>query len=262
MSRKLSLVPFVFFLLISASHPGSFAQQAPAGNAAQPEADAPPQIIMQPSSLTITAPAVATFSVYANSTLPMTVQWYKRGVLINGATDWTYVTAETTIADNGAKFYAIVKNSAGSTKSANAVLTVKAPTLSGTSPIVGEWSGTATIRNANSTPSTANVTVAFSQTSYSLTGTVVYTDDNGIPNYGVAVASLNGSNLFTAFGDGSTAAVAAGFSTDQLTMNGIGTETDGLGKGTLKISADHKTLTGSATDTSGDSITWTLTRDK
>jgi hypothetical protein len=269
-SQKPSLVPSALLLLLFAAGTQSIAQKntgsAPGGaiaNAAQPETGTPPQIIMQPSSETVTAPAVATFSVFAESILPTTVQWFKNKVAIGGATDWTYTTVETTTADNDAKFTTVVTNSAGSTKSQAAVLTVKAPVISGTLPIVGEWSGTATIRSPGSSAFTSDVTIAFSQTSYSLTGTVVYTDDSGIPNYGVAIASLNGSNLFTVFGDDSdsTVSIAAGFSANTLTMTGSGAGGDGEGSGIFKISSDKKTLTGNGTDTLGDSITWKLTRD-
>ena len=105
---------------------------------------------------------------------------------------------------------------------------------------------------------------AFSQTSYSLTGTVVFTDENGIPTYGVAVASLNGQNLYVGVG-GDAGGIAGGFTTNLLTLNltgalGVGDEEE-FGSATLTVSADHKTLTGTGTDSEGDSITWNLTRD-
>lgn len=57
-------------------------------------------------------------------TAPFTYQWAKNGVSIPGATQSSYVVQSATLADSGT--YAVkVVNSAGSTISDNAVVTVK-----------------------------------------------------------------------------------------------------------------------------------------
>ncbi|MFN8010731.1 MAG: M4 family metallopeptidase [Holophagaceae bacterium] len=94
-----------------------------------------PSITSQPSSVTVTAPATATFSVTASGTAPLAYQWRKNGTAISGATSASYTTPATSSADNGATFSVVVSNSAGSVTSSNAVLTVNssptAPTITG-----------------------------------------------------------------------------------------------------------------------------------
>jgi len=225
---------------------------------------------LQPASQTVTTPGVAQFNASAYSPQgQVTCQWYKNAKAIPGATlCYQYVTEETTTADNGAAFTVIftvtVNGVAVTATSQAAILTIKSSTTSGTYPIVGNWSGTATVTNPASSTLNSQVAAAFSQTSYSLTGTVVFTDENGIPTYGVAVASLNGQNLYVGVG-GDAGGIAGGFTTNLLTLNltgalGVGDEGE-FGSATLTVSADHKTLTGTGTDSEGDSITWNLTRD-
>jgi len=232
----------------------------------------PPVIERQPSSVTVATPGVAEFDIDAYATQPLTCQWYKNGHSIANATScYSYVTEEITTADNGAAFTVIVTETVNgvaiSTTSKTATLTVQGSTPIGTYPIVGSWSGTATITGAGST-STSQVVAAFSQTSYSLTGTMVFTDDNGIPTSGEGIASLNGQNLYMADNDdGAIISIAAGFSSNLLSLNGAAWSADsccgdGGGSGTLTISSDHNTLKGTGTDTVGDTITWTLAREK
>lgn len=75
------------------------------------------------ASLTITEGQGAKITVTASGTAPFTYQWAKNGVLITGATSATYVVASTTPADSGT-YTVVVSNSAGSTTSDNAALTV------------------------------------------------------------------------------------------------------------------------------------------
>ena len=86
----------------------------------------PPGITTQPSSRTVNAGLVATFSVVAAGSAPLTYQWRKNGAAIPGATDSTYTTPATTLADNGANFSVNVSNAFGSVTSNNATLTVTA----------------------------------------------------------------------------------------------------------------------------------------
>ncbi len=64
-----------------------------------------------------------TFSVTAAGTSPFTYQWYKNSAVIAGATAATYTISSVQTTDAG-NYYAIVSNSAGSTTSDTATLTV------------------------------------------------------------------------------------------------------------------------------------------
>ncbi len=83
-----------------------------------------PEILAQPSDQTITSGQSATFSVTASGTAPLAYQWQKNGAPISGATAASYHTPATTAADSGASFAVVVTNSAGSTISSSAKLTV------------------------------------------------------------------------------------------------------------------------------------------
>jgi len=85
-----------------------------------------PSITTQPANQTVNAGQTASFSVVASGTAPLTYQWQKGGVNIGGATSAGYTTPATTLADNSAKFDVVVSNSAGSTTSISATLTVNA----------------------------------------------------------------------------------------------------------------------------------------
>jgi uncharacterized protein (TIGR03437 family) len=89
-----------------------------------------PAITTQPANQTVTLGQMATFTVAATGTLPLTYQWQRNGtnVGINAA---TYTTPATLIADNGAAFTVTITNPAGSVTSAPpAILTVNAfPTI-------------------------------------------------------------------------------------------------------------------------------------
>ena len=231
----------------------------------------------QPASVTVTTPGVAEFNAYAydlSGGPQPAIQWYKNAKPIPGATENQYITEETTTADNGASFTAVFTETVNgvpvTATTQPAILTVKGSTLTGTYPIVGNWSGTATIASPESDTTTLQVVAAFSQNSYSLTGTIIYTDENGIPTYGVAVASLNGQNLYVGASGEGAGGIAGGFSTNLLTLNltgGVaggnisGEDSTEFGSATLTISADHKTLTGTGTDSDGDSMSWNLTRE-
>ena len=104
-------------------------------------ADAPPPpengtqcvaaaLTQQPADASVTAGQNASFSVVATGTSPLTYQWQRNGVAIEGATAATYALA-TTVLDNGAVFRVVVTNCAGSATSNDATLTVasSAPVL-------------------------------------------------------------------------------------------------------------------------------------
>ena len=84
----------------------------------------PPSITTQPVDTTVTVGQTAKFTVTATGTKPLSYQWTKNGVNITGATNPSYTTPPTTLADNGSLFAATVTNSVGSVTSNNATLTV------------------------------------------------------------------------------------------------------------------------------------------
>ncbi len=87
-----------------------------------------PAITLQPVSQTVTPGQTATFSVQATGTAPLTYQWSKGGTVIPNATSASYTTPATTLADNSAAFVLVVTNSAGTSTSSAAVLSVSSTT--------------------------------------------------------------------------------------------------------------------------------------
>jgi hypothetical protein len=82
-----------------------------------------PTISQQPQSASVLAGAAVNFSVVAAGVGPFSYQWQKDATAINGATNSTYSIASATINDTGA-YTVLVGNSAGSTGSQAATLTV------------------------------------------------------------------------------------------------------------------------------------------
>jgi sugar lactone lactonase YvrE len=86
----------------------------------------PPTITQQPADLSVASGQPASFTVAATGTAPLSYQWQRDGVAIEGATAATYTLATTALADSGATFRAVVSNAAGSATSDSATLTVTA----------------------------------------------------------------------------------------------------------------------------------------
>ena len=102
-------------------------------------ANSAPSITSHPANRTVSAGQSASFSVAASGTAPLRYQWQRNGANIASATSATY-TLQTTAADNGATFRAVVSNDFGSATSNAATLTVltnRAPTGSVSSPAAG-----------------------------------------------------------------------------------------------------------------------------
>ena len=90
-----------------------------------PQAPQAPLITAQPSDLTVIAGQPATFSVAANGDAPITYQWRRGGVNIDGATAASYTLVLPQLTDSGSVWSVVVSNAAGSMSSAGATLTVK-----------------------------------------------------------------------------------------------------------------------------------------
>jgi glucose/arabinose dehydrogenase len=76
----------------------------------------------QPANQTILAGQPSTFSVATTGSAPMTFQWQRNGVNIDGATSSSYTIPAVAAADNGATFDLVVKNPAGKATSSTATL--------------------------------------------------------------------------------------------------------------------------------------------
>jgi hypothetical protein len=85
-----------------------------------------PTITTQPTALSVTAGASATFTVAATGN-SLSYQWYRAGVAISGATSATYTIAAAASANAG-NYYVVVSNSAGSATSATVSLSVSTST--------------------------------------------------------------------------------------------------------------------------------------
>lgn len=83
-----------------------------------------PAITIQPENQAVFVGQTATFAITATGTTPLSYQWKRNGVNINGATNSSYTTPEVSSTDNGVKFSCTVSNSAGSVTSNQATLTV------------------------------------------------------------------------------------------------------------------------------------------
>jgi hypothetical protein len=89
-----------------------------------------PTITQQPQNQTVQVGQTAAFSVTAAGTGPLAYQWYyalpgsSSFIALSGATSSSYTTPPVTGSYNGYKYYATVSNSAGTTPSSVATLTV------------------------------------------------------------------------------------------------------------------------------------------
>lgn len=93
-------------------------------NSSTPASRVAPSITTQPASLTVLAGQTATFGVTATGTAPLSYQWQKNGVAINGATSAKYTTPAAMTADSGSRIQVVVSNSVGNVTSHPATLTV------------------------------------------------------------------------------------------------------------------------------------------
>jgi hypothetical protein len=84
-----------------------------------------PTISSQPSGLTVTMGATATFSVSATGTAPLTYQWFMNTVAV-GTNSSTFTIMQTPTSDNGAQIYVTISNTAGTITSHTVTLNVNA----------------------------------------------------------------------------------------------------------------------------------------
>ncbi|MFC0403373.1 discoidin domain-containing protein [Paraburkholderia rhizosphaerae] len=197
-------------------------------------APAAPQIQTQPAAQSVQAGQNATFSVVATGSPTLTYQWLKNGQPIQGATQPVYNTPPATTDDNSSMYSVVVTNSAGTTTSGTATLSVGAATPpkivsqpNGTSVPVGQ-SVTFNVVASGSDPLTYQWTksgVAVGTNSPQLIIPSASNSDSG--DYIVTVSNAAGSVSTTPF----TLAVSGGDNTNLAlgaTASSSPPENDGL----------------------------------
>jgi hypothetical protein len=75
----------------------------------------PVNVLGQPQNITVALPAPATFSVVVEGETPLAIQWYRDDVAIPGANALSYTVSNTSLADSGSKFHAVISNTVGGT---------------------------------------------------------------------------------------------------------------------------------------------------
>ncbi len=108
-------------------------------------------ITKQPQSTSVVLGNIATFTVTATGTAPLTYQWKKNGTNISGATSSSYVIAPATAANAGT-YSVVVNNPAGSVTSNNATLTVISP------PVITKQPQSITVIQGNTATFTVTAT--------------------------------------------------------------------------------------------------------
>lgn len=88
--------------------------------------------ITNPANVNINVGSNAVFTVAVTSSSPYTVQWYRNGATIPGATGLSYTLVNAQLTDSGATFNAVATNAAGDASSLPATLTV-------TSALTAQW---------------------------------------------------------------------------------------------------------------------------
>jgi hypothetical protein len=106
----------------------------------------PPVITSEPSSRAVVVGDTVGFSVFATGDAPFAYQWYRNGLLLNGAATNTYKIASAALSDSGVKFKVVVSNAGGKDTSAEALLTVSSGGGGGTPPLIVVQPGTGKLR--------------------------------------------------------------------------------------------------------------------
>lgn len=185
---------------------------------APPAAATPPTIGSQPASQIVTAGDSVTFSVSVTGSAPFAFQWMKNGTAIAGATSGSMTIASVQLTDAG-NYSVRVTNTAGSSVSASASLTVNSAPSVATLPSIGSQPATQTANVGDS--------VAFS---VSVSGSAPFSYQwlkNGAPISGATSSNLVLSNVQTS----STGAYSV------VISNAVGSVTSGAAQLTVKASA-------------------------
>jgi hypothetical protein len=144
-----------------------------------------PTITTQPLNQTVAAGQMATFSVVASGSIPLSYQWLENAgsgfTSISGANSGSYTTSATTSTNSGTTFKVTVTNSQGSATSNAATLTVSAatPVSIAVTPANSSVAAGSTLQFAAtgtySDQSTANITSSVSWASSNTTAATIST---------------------------------------------------------------------------------------
>jgi len=179
------------FLLLMGGCASTSSNSDPGGSA--------PRITVQPANATVSVGQMATFSVTAAGTAPLSYQWQKNKANISGATAASYTTPATTSGDNGAKFDVVVSNSAGSMTSGTAMLTVNPAGV--------------TLKSIAVTPMSPSI-VAGNTQQFTATGTY---SDNSTKNITTSVTWKSSNTAFATIGTASGLATGVAAGTTEIT---------------------------------------------
>ena len=202
----------------------------------------PPTITAQPVNQSVTVGQMATFTVTATGTAPLSYQWQKNSANITGAGSASYTTPATVATDNGAKFDVIVSNATGSQTSAMATLTVNAAAMAPT---------------ITTQPSNQSVTVGQTATfSVTATGTAPlnYQWQKNSANISGATAS--------SYTTPATATTDNGAKFDVVVSNSAGSKTSSMATLTVSAAAVGPTITAQPTNqtvNAGQTATFSVT---
>jgi uncharacterized repeat protein (TIGR01451 family) len=124
-----------------------------------------PVIISQPTNQMVTVGGMASFSVTASGTAPLSYQWAFNGTNFDGATNTSLTLTNVQFSQAG-DYAVVVTNTYGSVLSSNAVLTVNpaspgVPVITGFNPISGVVGTNVAIFGTNFSPVASNNIVYF-----------------------------------------------------------------------------------------------------
>ena len=227
-------------------------------------------VTVRAASAGIVAGNPVTLSVAVNGTAPFTYQWYKDGAVLTGSTNSTYVISSF-LAANVGTYSTVIANSAGSTTSDNAVLTLSAaPVAFTTQPSSQTVTSGATVTFTAAASGTPTPTyqwqkggVAISgatSASYSIVGVtsgsagsyaVVATNSAGSVTSSSAVLTVNVAPAFTTQPTSHTVTVG-GSVTFTAAASGTPTPTYQWQKGGVNISGATGTSYSIASTVTGD----------
>jgi hypothetical protein len=169
--KPLIFLTFLFALIGALTQSGCVGLSSATSSSNATDPSRAPSITNQLVSQTVSTGLIATFSVTAAGTAPLSYQWMKNGTAISGATSASYTTPTTTISDSGSLFTVVVSNSAGSVTSNTATLTVNSTPLAITvTPNTAQVAAGSTQQFAVNVSGTSNITVTWSVSSSGCTG--------------------------------------------------------------------------------------------
>jgi hypothetical protein len=186
-----------------------------------------PFITAQPADQVATVGSVATFTVGAAGTQPLSYQWQFNGTNLSGATAGSLVLANVQLADAG-NYSVVISNLAGTVTSSNATLTVSLPpatvAVASLSAAAGAPVALPIVLTANGNENALGFSLNFDSTRLTYTGVslgsgaagaalLVNTNQVDTGKLGIAVALATD----TTFPAGANEVVLVGFTTAVLT---------------------------------------------